>query len=403
MLSAKRSYSVFFTIIIIILVILTINFRWKGNSGHDWNTIIDGDAKGYYAYLEEIFIQHNFGDVRVNFEQINTINDHSVIKYYCGTALLISPFFFVSCAVAWIGHYPIDAYSELFQKILSMVGIFYLLLGLLFSAKILQNLKISSLNIIITLTIFIFGSNLLTYTIIHPGMSHVYSFFAVSFFLWLFSSFLNSGKKKYLLMSAVVLGLVYLIRPFNILIIGFLWFFIDDMKSFISLLKKNSRTLVLAMLLFSLTISLQNILWWIQCREFFIWSYRHEGFYFTHPEFFRVLFGFRKGLFIYTPLLGISLLGLLVLFRKNKVRFLITICFLLLITYLLSAWWCWSYSDGFGMRPFIDFYVIFILLFALLLQNSNVWMKGVLVFFFFGAAFYKSDSKLPVSKRHHSR
>jgi hypothetical protein len=376
---ARKPHSIFYVVTAVILILLTVYFRWKGDTGRDWISIIDGDAKGYYAYLEQIFIQHNFGHATVNYEQINAVNGHSVIKYYSGTALLLSPFFLASYFISWIGNLPLNAYAELFQKVISLAGIFYLLLGLFFAAKLLQQFKISMLNIILTLTLFLFGSNLLTYTVIHPAMSHVYSFFAVSLFLWLFNNFLINGKKKYLLLSALVLGLVYLIRPFNIVIVGFLFFFFNDPASSLTWLKKNSKTLLLAMLLFLLTISLQNILWFVQCREFLIWPYSHEGFYFTHPEFFRVLFGFRKGLFVYTPLLGISLLGLLVLLRKNKVRFLITSCFLLLITYLLSAWWCWSYSDGFGMRPFIDFYVIFILLFALLLQNAKVWIKWLIM------------------------
>lgn len=379
MLSAKRAYTVFYTSVMIMLVLLTIVFRWQGNSGRDWISIIDGDAKGYYAYLEQILITHDFGHATVNYEQINTVNGHSVIKYYSGTALLISPFFLVSYAIASIGHLPLDAYSELFQKVISLAGIFYLLLGLFFAAKLLQQFKISLFNTLLTLALFLFGSNLLTYTVIHPTMSHVYSFFAVSLFLWLFNSFLISRNKKYLLLSAVTLGLIYLIRPFNIAIVAFLWFFIDDWGSVFAILKKHARTLLVSMLLFFLTISIQNILWFIQCREFFLWPYSHEGFYFTHPEFFRVLFGFRKGLFVYTPLIGISLLGLMVLLWKNKVRFLIAISFLIIITYLLSAWWCWSYSDGFGMRPFIDFYVVFILLFALLLHNVRVWAKWGLV------------------------
>ncbi|MEI6852913.1 MAG: hypothetical protein WCL06_08725 [Bacteroidota bacterium] len=379
MFSSKRVYPIVFALLAVILVLLTLRFRWQGNSGRDWNYIIDGDSKGYYAYLEQIFVTHNFGQAKVDYEQINAVNGHSLIKYYCGTALLTSPFFLVSAAIASISHQPMDAYSGIFQKTISLAGIVYLLLGLLFASRLLRQFKISDLNIILTLILFVFGSNLLTYTVLHPMMSHVYSFFAISLLLWLFNSFVMSGKKKFLLWTAVILGLVYLIRPLNLVIVFFLLFLVNDFKGFIVLLKKNSKTVLLALGLFLATVSLQNILWWVQCGKFFTWSYSHEGFYFAHPEFFRVLFGFRKGLFVYTPLLGISLLGLLVLLRKNKIRFFFASGFLLLITYLISAWWCWSYSDGLGMRPFIDFYVIFILLFALLLQSLNVWIKWAVV------------------------
>jgi hypothetical protein len=378
-LNSKRNTAIFFGFLVIILTFLVVKYRWTGDTGQTWKWIIDGDAKGYYAYLQQIFITHDFGHATIDYEQINAVNGHSMIKYYCGTALLMSPFFLLSCIIAWVGHLPIDAYSGLFQKTIGFAGIFYLLVGLFFVGKLLRQLKISQINIFINFILFIFGTNLLTYTVFHPAMSHVFSFFAVSLFLWLFQSFILGGQKKYLLLSAFALGLVYLIRPLNIVIAIFPFFFMDDLKSAILMIKKNSKTFLVSAALFLMTILLQNILWFAQCRQFFIWSYSHEGFYFSHPELFRLLFGFRKGLFIYTPLLGISLLGFLVLLQKNKLRFFVVSGFLMLVAYLLSAWWCWSYSDGFGMRPFIDFYVIFILLFAILLQHVKVWMKWALV------------------------
>ena len=356
-----------------------VNYRWVGSNGFGWKSIIDGDGKGYYAYLDEIFIKHNFANQTPDYEQIISVKGRGVIKYYSGTALLISPFFLAAYGISAVAGWPIDGYAPLFQKTISFAGIIYLLLGFLFCAKLLLQLKIKPQHIILTLLLFLFGTNLLTYTILHPVMSHVYSFFAISLFLWLFNSFIISQKAKYLLWCGVVLALIYLIRPFNILIVGFLWFFVSDRKQALALFQNHYKTWIKAAGLFILIIGLQNILWFMQCGSFFIRPYNHEGFYFTHPEFFRFLFGFRKGLFLYTPLLGISLLGLLLIWGQNKVRIFVASGFLLFIAYLLSAWWCWSYSDGFGMRPFIDFYIVFIILFAILLQHVKAWLKWALV------------------------
>ena len=381
----KKPLTLFLIITAVILILLTIFFRWQGDSGHDWRSIIDGDGKGYYAYLDQIFIKHNFGNAAIDYEHTFPKNNHSFLKYHCGTALLMSPFFLVALTVSSVVNLPIDAYAELFQKTVSIAAVFYLLMGLWFAARLLQQLKIRMPFILLALVLFLFGTNLLTYTVIHPAMSHVYSFFAISMLLWGFNSFLITQRWKYLLLSAVMLGLIYLIRPFNTLIALFLLFFINDFTTFKAELFSKWKRWILAAGVLLLVVLLQNFLWYIQCKDFLIWGYSSEGFYLLQPEMGKVLFSFRKGLFVYTPLLMISLFGILTFLKKHKFRFLITVCFMVFITWLISSWWCWTYSDGFGMRPFIEFYPVFIILFAMLLQNTRVWLRIIILIVSFAA------------------
>ena len=45
------------------------------------------------------------------------------------------------------------------------------------------------------------------------------------------------------------------------------------------------------------------------------------------------------------------------------------VVFLVAATYIIASWWCWYYGDGFGLRAFIDYYGIFAILLALVINR----------------------------------
>jgi hypothetical protein len=102
----------------------------------------------------------------------------------------------------------------------------------------------------------------------------------------------------------------------------------------------------------------------VQCGEWIVWSYGNEGFYFLKPYLWEVLFSFRKGAFVYTPLLIVSVFGLVLLIKKNKFQGWSLFLFFVLLVYLISSWWNWYYGPSFGQRPFVEFYGLSALLIA---------------------------------------
>ena len=95
------------------------------------------------------------------------------------------------------------------------------------------------------------------------------------------------------------------------------------------------------------------------------------------------LFSYRRGLFVYAPILLIALLGFYPLAQKSAFQ-AITLCvFILATVYFLSSWWMWFYGGGFGMRPAIDFFVFFAVPLALLinlfLQRKAIKWLGLLI------------------------
>lgn len=112
-----------------------------------------------------------------------------------------------------------------------------------------------------------------------------------------------------------------------------------------------------------------------------IYSYAPERFYFKNPNMMNVLFSYQKGLFIYTPLLFISLTGLIWLFRNNKFQLISFLAFFLLLIYILSCWSQWHYGAGFGFRPMIEYFPLFAIL---LLFSFNLFKNRKLKYVFIG-------------------
>jgi hypothetical protein len=377
-------------LILLFLVCLLSVFlhRW-GNDG--WKEVISSDGKGYYAYLPALFIDHNLGRQDVNQEHINVTPGGTCIKYPAGVALLLSPFFGIGWLLAVVTGLPADGFSEPFQKMVSIAALFYLLAGLYCLSRLLKSTGRSAFGTAVAVVAIVLATNLYYYAVLSPSMSHVYSFSIISCFLWSLYRFSVTFSPRHFYLTALFFGLMILIRPVNGLVILILPFFFSSWKDFL----RSARTLlsypyrllsaagILAMLL-----AIQAALWWYQTGKLLVWSYAGEGFYFGNPQLFRFLLGFRKGLFIYTPLLLLALFGLIPLWKKSRPGFISLLLILLPAAWLTSSWWNWYYGDGFGMRAFIDYYPFFALLLALLYDSlrkayAKIILAALVLFFLF--------------------
>ena len=378
------------------LIFITSNLNWYGEN---WKDYLESDAKGYFAYLPAVFVYQdlNFGF----FEEIQTvkykhngsdydyripINDTYVNKYFCGTALVSTPFYLIAHWLSSVWGFDQDGYSYLYMVSQTIAAVFYCLLGLFFIMRLMELYRISDINIAISVVTILFGSNLFYYTVGELGMSHVYSFAFISIFLYSAKSYVEFSQSKHLIISAAALGLITLIRPVNILIVLSLPFLAGNLSSLLSLLKTlflNKRTLIFSVLLFLFIVSIQLIIYKIQTGSFFIYSYRHEGFNFLHPEIFNFLFSYQKGLFVYTPIYLIAILGIIPFYKENKFQAFSLLLFLSIIIYVLSSWWCWFYGGSFSTRVFVEFLPLFALLVGGGLQWAKKWFfKGYVTLLF---------------------
>lgn len=370
----------------IILVWVSANLNWGDGR---WNNLLRSDAKGYYAYLPAVFIYHD-----LSFKHLDKYSDDPVWsapfvhkafpdregvvdKYYAGTAFAQFPFFLAGHVVSLIKGAPLDGYSSYYLIFIQVAAIFYALLTQFLLFRILSDLNISRKIIALVIFTAVFGTNVYYYIVIEPGVSHIYSLAFVTLFAFSVSRFFRKPSGKYFLMGMFALGVVVLIRPLNILILLSIPFLAGDfskLKNGFYFLIKNIPFLVSGLVLTFLVGFVQLIIYKIQTGDFIVYSYGEEGFDFLHPNILNFIFSYRKGLFVYTPVFYLSLLGFFVLYKQSVFRFTSLVVFLFIVIYALSSWWMWYYGGSFGSRAFIDFYVFLFIPLALWLEFGK-WKK----------------------------
>lgn len=368
---------------IAICLFVTSNIHWGKNK---WQNIIEADAKGYYAYLPATFIYHdlNFGfydsiekkkyynPVLVYDYRSTAPNGSRIDKYYCGTALAQLPFFLAAHCIAFISGNETDGFSRIYLLSITLAAIFYLFIGLRFANKLLELYEIRPGFRSFTLVALLFGTNLFFYSVCEMGMSHIYSFAFVSMFCYYAKRFFVTNTPKYIPVLFALLGMIFLIRPVNILILLALPFLAGSVSNLMYSINKtiqNVKSLVLGGLLLFGFIFIQALIYKISTGDWWVYSYGEERFNFSDPHFIDILFSYKKGLFLYTPLYLIALAGSWFLYKRNKFEAVAFLFFFIVSTFILSCWWNWWYGGSFSGRVFVEYLSLFMLLFAFLMQH----------------------------------
>jgi hypothetical protein len=366
--------------LIVLWTIVNTSFKKDYKTG-----IIESDGKGYYAYLPAVFIYHDLNyrfyykieretyyNPNLYFHYLRAHNNSTVNKYYVGTAICLMPFFLIGHTITQFTELPADGYSYYYTLMVHLGALFYLLLALFGLRKLLRTFTIDEKTIAWVLIAIVFGTNLFYYVVTEFAMSHVYSFTAITWFSFTIRKYFLSMEHKYLLYSALLLGIITLIRPINILIVLSLPFLADSPGQLISGLKNiltKSWVSILAAISFLFIIAIQLIIYKLSTGQFLIYSYKEEGFNFMNPQIWNFLFSYKKGMFVYTPLLLLSLVGYIYMFRDNRYRFYSLLGFLFTLIYVFSSWHMWYYGGSFSQRVMVEFYAFFSVLLATALQQ----------------------------------
>jgi len=369
-------------LIMVIMIIVSSNLNWGSKV---WTNIIESDAKGYYAYLPATFIYHdlNFGFFDemegkkyyiegLYFDYRNQSNSQVINKYYCGTAIAISPFFLMAHLFSYVFNFDMDGYSILYPIFVNLASVFYLMVGLLFLNRILRNLDISDAKRAFTLFTIVFGTHLFYYTVGEPGMSHIYSFAFMSIFIYSAQQYFKTAANKYLFVLGLVLGMIVLIRPINGIVVFSLPFLAGNFETltegFTNFFRNKLYTL-LSFLLFLSVVFIQLLIYKISTGSYLVYSYAEEGFNFFDPHIMDMLFSYRKGLFLYTPVLFVSLAGGYFIWKKSRFQLIALALFFLGQTYLFSCWWQWYYGGSFSSRVYIEYIPFFAIPLGFLLKG----------------------------------
>jgi hypothetical protein len=357
------------------------------------------DAEGYYLYLPALFIYHGFNSIPVRSPgQFPTIKKTGNVydKYTFGVAILELPFFLVADAFATRSNDQRDGYSKPYQAAIAFAGIFYGLLGLYIIFLVLK-IRFHKVHVLLGLVAVLFGTNLLHYILIEPGMSHIYSFFLIASMMFYTPRIYADPSWKRFLLFSIIVGLIVFIRPSNIVVVLYYLFYqvssMTQLKERMRYFWENLGKHFLLVIPFLVLFTIQILIWKDMVGEWVIFSYSNEpGFiYWSSPKMLNVLFHVHNGLFIYAPVLLLAVVGLIIgLVQKRSNSFLILII-LLLSTYIFGSWWAWWFGGAYGHRCYVEllpFFVCGLVFLSQTLDKSRFRMLqigngGLLVIFIF--------------------
>lgn len=391
---------IFLLLLLPLCLFLTFNKHSK-DKANSYHGVIWSDAAGYYVYNPIWFIYGNDASAFPDSIEAQTGNGFSfdrqnnkvVTKYPSGVAILQAPFFLTAHVLAEPFGFKADGFSRIYSFGLFFAGIVYCCLGLFFLSKYLSRYMPSAIAIIAPL-LFLAGTNLFYYSIDAPGMSHVYSFFLFSLIIYLSPIITSRPDFKYYILFIVSLCLVVLTRPTNILIGLFpLFFHLNSKAEILQRLKfiLQHKVAILLSILSAFVFALPQLFYWKSTTgNFLSYSYGNEGFDFlTSPKLLEVWFAAKNGLFTYSPLLILSIVGIVLLIKDKRLSGYFFAGLFLLISYIFASWWCWWFGCSFGARSFVEYYAVLIIPFCYLLKRTieNKYTR-ILVFIAIGFCCY---------------
>lgn len=367
------------SILLAALFFITKGPKLQDNRGQ--KTPFIHDVNNYYSYLPAAFIHQDLSfSFPHNYWMTQGPKGHKIAKGTMGMSILYSPFFGIAYLHASISGDNLNGYSPPFSFWIHFGTLLYALIAAYF---LLRSLMEFFKPIVAVLSYFsiLFGTNYYYYLLGQGELTHSYLFMLFSIIIWLSIKWHQKPNTKTLVGISLLCGLVSLIRPTDIIIILFpLLFGVYNWKSLkakLKILGNNKLSLVIASVLFFLPLLPQLIYWKVFSGSFLFFSYgSEEGFFFNDPQILNVLFSFRKGWFIYTPLALIMALGIIGLWKsKNKLALPISLLLVLNI-YIVSCWWDWWFGGSFGHRAFVQYYAILAFPLALMIQwGTNKWWK----------------------------
>lgn len=397
MMTKKYLPAIVSIVIIGLMTILAFKKHHKSDI-YSYRSVIWADRAGYNVYLPATFI-YDF-DAKLFPDSIEkmtglgfVLNRESgkvITKYTYGVALFELPFFLTAHTIAPLLGMERSGYSPIYYRVLYFSAVLFGFLGMLFLYKFLRFSYRKSTALISVAALFL-GTNLYYYTIEESGMSHVYSFFLFSVFLYLIkkTSFLQKADTKRIFLLGLVAALIVLIRPTNILFL--LIYFVLDISSvkrigerFKTLLKpKTLLALIVAVVIIWLP---QFIYWKYTSGDYLFDSYQGETFSWLHPKLQYTWFSPKNGLFLYAPFYFVLLFGAVLMAIKKNATGLYLIILFVLLSYIFSCWWDWAFGCSYGARSFVEFLAVFSIPLCYLIESTDG--KKLLRFAFFGIILF---------------
>lgn len=260
-----------------------------------------------------------------------------------GTAVLLLPWYVWADELAGIFHLPRNGYSDIYQIFCGIGVVTYVVLGLFICERIINRVVGKSPWVRWGIIGIFMATPLLYYGVYDVINSHGVSFFVAALFWYKYLTWKLDKKSDYLYLG-MILGLAFIIRLQEVL----LW-----LPVLYKLVKNRPRQagVKLVLLFISFAVVIFPLVWQ--------WKTLYGGYWpetyiigRTFKDWWGVFIHPTNGLFSVSPILVVSISGILMGVRKYPIVFLMGIIFLMQIV-AVSYQGGWS-DAAYGARMFIS-------------------------------------------------
>jgi len=322
---------------------------------------IHSDGYSYYVYLPAWFIHNDPTLQRVaddccggTFPAFTNmvrypLTGRWVSPYPIGVAIMIAPFFALAHALTRWSNLPPDGFSLYYQHAAGLSGVSAFVAGLLFLRAFLRRWFTDGV-VLATLVIVTFGTNLFHYATYDSTFSHAFSFMLVAALLDLTDRWWTDPSWPLSLALSVCISLIFLTRHPNVVVacIPALWN--------PAALRMRFRRVVAMGAISAFCITPQLAIYRQASGRWFLNVYALLGrFDFAAPRIWQVLFSVQKGLFFWSPVLLVAVVGFATarsaIARRTWIAALLVFA---VQTYVIASWSHWQFGASFGHRGFTD-------------------------------------------------
>jgi hypothetical protein len=325
-----------------------------------------------------------------------------------GTGLLWMPFFALAHAGVLIARalgatVPADGFSQPYISAICFASYLFACIGLLLCYSLARRYFGQGVAALAVITMWL-ATPLIFYTVIAPPWSHATSLMAVTLFIWLWARTRRpEGRtlREWVLLGASA-GLMMLVREQDALFMA-----VPGVEALASVVGGLRTTRAGAsdpsgvarapsqwpaiwrwalgpavMGLVAAAVFIPQLIAYRAITGRFRPSQVVSGkFTWTSPNFFNVLFNPEHGLFLWTPVYIVGVLGLILLWRRDRLLTGALALTLLLQVYITGSFLTWQSASSFGQRRFINSTSVFVLGFAALAAwvLANGWPRWLVV------------------------
>ena len=366
------------------------------------NPWVRGDGVGYYAFGRSLLIEHNLNFERdwlaanTSFRMGRTDSSGSVLAnqytptghldnhFSIGPTILWSPFLVMAHLTvlsydAFGGHAAADGYSKPYLLAMAFGTAVYGFLSLWISFRFARKYLAERWAFLGTVGIW-FASSLPVYMYFNPSWSHAHSAFVVALFVWYWDRTRETRSSLQWVILGLIGGLtmdVYYPNAILLLLpllesVGTYWTAIrhvEERRAICPFFLNNVLFTGVVLVAFLPTFISKKIVY----GSYLNFGYT-ETWFWSSPAWLKVCLSSEHGLFSWTPVTLLAVVGLLLLRRHDRVLAIFSICVFVVYLYVIGCYQDWHGLSSYGNRFFISLTSLFVLgLAALFDWLAHTW------------------------------